>query len=119
MTQFNREKYVVSKETEMDLSLSDGEVLKLKVRSIPWSKRNQIRATAIKWDTAGRLIFDGDYYLRECLKYMIVEAPWGITSDIFLSQINDILGAALETLVPKEGTGSLNVEIPKKELSNS
>ena len=40
-------------------------------------------------------------HIREVLKYMVVEAPWGATTDTFLAQINAELGNALESLVPK------------------
>jgi len=38
---------------------------------------------------------------KECLKAMIVSAPWGETNDTFLISINDELGKALEALVPQ------------------
>ena len=35
------------------------------------------------------------------MKEMIVEAPWGNTTESFLLQIDNRLGAALEALVPQ------------------
>ena len=40
-------------------------------------------------------------YVRECLKEMIVEASCGNTTESFLLQIDNRLGAALESLVPQ------------------
>ena len=51
-------------------------------------------------DSSG-LSFDADFYVKECLKAMIVKAPWGETNDVFLISINDDLGKALETIVPR------------------
>mgnify|MGYP003674413586 FL=1 len=34
------------------------------------------------------------------LKYIITEAPWGATSDMFLGKVDLKLGGALEKLVP-------------------
>lgn len=96
--------------------VSEKDVLSIKVKELSWQRKNQIRTTAVKWDTNGNTMFDGDYYIRECLKAMIVEAPWGLTTDVFLAQVNNDLGSALESLVPKEGTGSaLKVDQVKKE----
>lgn len=73
----------------------------ISVRDVPWSKRNQIVTNSVMWDAAGQTKFDGDKYIREVLKYIVVDAPWGETNDTFLAQINAELGAALETIVPK------------------
>ena len=94
------------------------DVIKLKVRGIPWSRRNQIISQSLAWDSDGKSHWDGDYYARECLKQVIVEAPWCITDDKFLLQVGDDLGAALETLVPKAFNAS-KTQSPaqiKKEL---
>ena len=52
------------------------------------------------WDGDGGTKFDGDTYVRECLKEMIIDAPWGKTSELFLMSIDERLGNVLETLVP-------------------
>lgn len=101
------EKYLVSREPrEVSIDV-EGEEFKLKIRDIPRSKKNQIISLSVKYDSEGNTHFDGDYYLRECLKYMIVDAPWGGTDDRFLLQLKDVdnnvsnpLADALETLVP-------------------
>ena len=69
--------------------------------NIPWSLRNQLISKALRWDENNIRTFDADLYLRECLKALIVQAPWGNTDDMFLSQVGDELGAALQDLVPK------------------
>ena len=90
--------------------------VELKVKALPWQKRNQLVSTSMHWDAEGNAYFRGDYYTNECLKYMIVEAPWGATSDTFLLSVSGLLGDALETLVPKmKTTGSPSVDEVKKE----
>lgn len=79
---------------------SEEDVVELKLRGMPWSLRNQKISLALTWDDSGNKHFDVDFYMKECLKYMIVEAPWGATTDTFLSTVDEDLGAALETLCP-------------------
>tara|TARA_Y100000310_G_scaffold268861_1_gene281738 strand:+ start:4127 stop:4558 length:432 start_codon:yes stop_codon:yes gene_type:complete len=87
------------------------DVITLKVKHLPWSRRNQIMTKSVSWTENGQTNFDGDFYVRECLKEMIVEAPWGKTNDIFLIRVGDVLGNALETLVPKAfDRGDSNVQ---------
>ena len=98
----------------------DGEEIEIKILDIPWSLKNQKVSLSLKWDSDGSTVFDGDNYVRECLKLMIVEAPWGQTTDIFLTTIGDnALSAALEKLVPRafEGkAGTPDIDEVKKEL---
>lgn len=109
------QKYVVSREGK-DITLDvNGEELKLKVRSVPWSLKNSIISRCSKF-VEGALVFDGDAYVKESLKYMIVEAPWGQTTEVFLSSINEDLGGALESLVPRaDSKKTSNVDSLKKE----
>ena len=56
---------------------------------------------SLQFSTNGQTGFDGDFYVRECLKEMIVDAPWGRTTETFLISIDHRLGTVLEELVPK------------------
>lgn len=78
----------------------DEDELHLTTKNISWSKRNRIISQCLKWDSSGNTNFDGDAYVRLCLKEIIVEAPWGATTEAFLVRINADLGTALESLVP-------------------
>ena len=82
------------------------EEFKIKIKPLTWARRNQIMSKAITWGAAGQTSFDGDVFVRACLRDMIVEAPWGRTTESFLLSIDARLGAALETLVPNVGDGS-------------
>ena len=70
------------------------------VKPLSWSKKNQFISKCLSWDSDGNTVFDGDTYVRECLKEMLVTAPWGKTTELFLISIDDRLGNALEKLVP-------------------
>ena len=96
--------------------------IELKVRGIPWSLKNQFASQAIQWEESGSRSFNIDEYVKQCLKYMIMEAPWGETNEMFLSRVGDELGAALQELVPTAFSNNniaSNVEDIKKEQSTS
>ena len=76
------------------------EEFKVKIRPLSWSRRNQIMSKCITWPQNGQTGFDGDAFVRGCLREIIVEAPWGRTTETFLISIDARLGAALEKLVP-------------------
>ncbi|MDP3917299.1 MAG: hypothetical protein Q8Q42_03360 [Nanoarchaeota archaeon] len=120
------EKYLVSREPRDIILNVENEQLNLKVRDIPRARKNQIISQSVRYDTEGNTHFDGDFYLRECLKYMVVDAPWGQTTDVFLLQLKDVqdgnsnpLADALEALVPvafkKKDAGLDKVTDIKKE----
>ena len=67
------------------------------------------------FEPTGASSFDSGKYVKEVLKYIIVEAPWGETNDEFLDSINSELGAALEQLVPSAmDTNLSDVDVIKK-----
>ena len=124
---FDVNKYTIGNSLqEVTLLLGpDEDELTITTKDISWSKRNQIMSKCLSWDNAGNTAFDGDAYVRLCLKEIITEAPWGNTSfdgdayvrlclkeiiheapwgnttEAFLIRINDDLGQALEQLVPR------------------
>ena len=102
-TNFDVTKYQVQPSTKtMTLTIDEtGDEVDLTVKQLSWSKRNQLISKCLKWGQSGQTSFDGDLYVRECLKEMIIEAPWGRTTEAFLISIDERLGTALESLVPK------------------
>ena len=102
-TTFDVNKYTIGNSLEEITLLvgPDEDELQITVKDISWSKRNQIMSKCLAWDNAGNTSFDGDAYVRLCLKEIIHEAPWGNTTEAFLIRINDDLGQALEQLVPR------------------
>lgn len=77
----------------------DGDELTLGVRDLGYVQKNKLVSSCYTY-TGGTVGFDMDTYMRETLKTMIVEAPWGATNDVFLMSINQDLGKALEELIP-------------------
>jgi len=116
------EKLLVGREVKdivLNIPAQDGELIEipLKLRGLPWSLKNQKISLAVTWGENGQTSFDGDFYMRECLKWMIVEAPWGETTDTFLGQCGAELGTALEGLVPKAfvDNSTITTDEAKKE----
>ncbi len=111
------------KEIVLNVTSEDGELIELplKLRGLPWSLKNQKVSLSVTWSEGGATSFDGDFYMRECLKWMIIEAPWGETTDTFLAQCGPELGTALESLVPKAfvDTSTITTETIKKESIES
>jgi len=100
-TAFDVSKYKISNSPKTETLYIDGTSFEVTIKPISWSMRNQIISRSLRWDANGNTNFDGDAYARECLKEMIVDAPWGRTTESFLISIDSRLGTLLETLVPK------------------
>ena len=100
-TTFDVNKYKISSSTKIETLYIDGTSFEVTIKPLSWSLRNQIISKSLRWDANGNTNFDGDSYARECLKEMIVDAPWGRTTESFLISIDSRLGTLLETLVPK------------------
>jgi hypothetical protein len=119
-TPFNFKKYTLSLEPEQrTLTIEDtGETFNVTVKPMSWSKRNQIVSNSLKFGADGATGFDGDIYVRNCLKEILVDAPWGRTTEAFLLTIDERLGTALERLVPKafggEGSDEVDIDSVKK-----
>ena len=77
-----------------------GDKFEVTIKQLSWAKRNQLVSRCLQLGTDGANSFNGDLYIRECLKEMITDAPWGKTTELFLISIDERLGSVLETLVP-------------------
>jgi len=119
--QFDFKKYTLSAEpTKKVLTIEEtGESFEVTVKPLSWAKRNQMISASLNFGTDGATGFDGDGYVRGCLKEMVIDAPWGRTTEAFLLTIDERLGTALETLVPKAFGGSdaetVDIDNVKKE----
>jgi|TARA_R110000824_G_scaffold156873_23_gene330174 hypothetical protein len=124
---FDFNNYVIGRETESKiLKIPDtGESFEVSIKPLSWAKRNQFISRNLQLGVDGASGFNADGYVRDCLKEMITEAPWGRTTEAFLLSIDDRLGGALETLVPKafneesEDNTSDEIDIVKKEPSST
>ena len=114
---FDYNKYVVGTNIRTETVKIEGtdEEFVVKIKPLSWSKKNQLVSKYVKWTEDGVSNFDGDGYVRECLRDMIVEAPWGKTSESFLISIDNKLGTALEGLVPSAFDNESIPEDKKKE----
>ena len=101
--EFDYTQYLVSHEAETKIITVDGtaESFEVSVKPLSWSKRNQLISKNLNWDSTGTTSFSADGYVRDCLRAMIVDAPWGRTTESLLLSFDERLGTALETLVPK------------------
>ena len=77
----------------------DEDELTLGVKDLGYVAKNKLVSSCYTY-TGGTVGFDMDSYMRETLKVMIVEAPWGATNDMFLMSIDQHLGKALEEIIP-------------------
>jgi len=114
---FDYNKYMVGTNIRTETVKIEGtdEEFTVKVKPLSWSKKNQLVSRYVKWSEDGVSSFDGDGYVRECLKEMIVESPWGKTTETFLISIDNRLGSALEELVPSAFDNESIPEDKKKE----
>ena len=111
--QFDFKKYTLSLEPDKKtLTIPEtGESFDVTVKPLSWAKRNQIISSSLTFGADGGTGFDGDGYVRNCLKEMLVDAPWGRTTEAFLLTIDERLGTALETLVPKAFASDESVDV--------
>ena len=71
---FDVSKYMISNEVvTRTVTLKNGETFEVQVKPVSWSKKNQLIAKAMAFggQTEG-MSFDADFYVKECLKAMIV-----------------------------------------------
>ena len=105
---------LVNASRDMILRLGDGTEIDLTIKDLGWKRRNSILADSTV-SIGENAAINIDIYISSCLKEMIVTAPWGKTTDTFLMSINDELGDALATIVPRPSEdGAAGVELVKK-----
>mgnify|MGYP003657730072 FL=1 len=116
---FDLSKYQIANKTRsVPLVIEEtGDKFEITIKQLSWSKRNQLVSSCLSFTESGETTFNGDKYVRECLKDMVVDAPWGKTTEAFLVTIDERLGSALEALVPKAFSTPdvLNANTIKKE----
>ena len=108
---FDFNKYKVNTVTEVKTLEIEGEEFDVTIKPLSWSKKNQFLSKCLKWVSEGSTVFDGDAYVRLALQEMIVNAPWGKTSELFLISIDDRLGSVLERLVPQAFGNEVGAEV--------
>ena len=118
-TNFDVDKYRVGSWNKVETVTIEetGDTFEVTVKPLSWAKRNQLISEHMSWDSNGNTSFQASEYVRACLREMIIEAPWGKTTEAFLISIDHRLGTALESLVPQAfGTeGGVDLDETKKE----
>ena len=113
---FDLSKYQISdKSVTKVIDLGD-DSFEVRVKELSWFQRNTLMSRCMQIKGNAESTFDGALFVREVLKEIIVEAPWGKTTDLFLISIDSRLGQALETLVSSMSGGSeeLSLDETKK-----
>lgn len=113
---FDLSKYQISDGTITKVIEVGEDSFEVRVKELSWFQRNTLMSKCMQIKGNAESSFDGALYVREVLKQIIVEAPWGKTTDLFLTSINNELGQALETLVASMSGDSeeLSLEETKK-----
>ncbi len=114
---FDVSKYTVSTSDRELVDVVVGEdKFQVEIKQLTWFKKNQLITDCMTFTTDGETKFNGSKYVKEVLKEIVTDAPWGKTTDAFLLSINAELGQALEAIVPKAFlTDELDINSVKKE----
>jgi hypothetical protein len=100
---FDVSKYTITDSTKVETIVIEetGDTFDVTIKAISWARKNKLLSENLKWDSDGSTVFQSAEYVRACLREMLIDAPWGKTTESFLISIDSRLGAALEALVPK------------------
>jgi len=114
---FDISKYkIASTEREVVDVVVGEDKFQVELKPLTWFRKNQLVTECMTFSTSGETKFDGSRYVKEVLKEIITDAPWGKTTDSFLLSINSELGQALEAIVPKAFTNDeVDIDSVKKE----
>jgi len=91
-----------------------GDSFEVTVKNLSWSRQNRLLSNSVTIGKDGSTAFDGDAYVKSYLKEFILEAPWGKTTEAFLTTIDARLGKALESLVPSVDEEGIDQDQLKK-----
>ena len=98
-----------------DVHNSVVEEVPLVVKPLTWMEHHEIRNKSMAINPiTNEFGFSIPEYINNCLKSMILEAPWGETNDMFLLQVGPELGAALERVIPSLNTPEVSSDVVEK-----
>ena len=99
---FDVSKYTISSTDRDVVDVKVGEdTFKVEIKPLTWFRKNQLITQSMTFSANGETKFEASKYIKEVLKEIITDAPWGKTTDAFRGSINAELGSALEGIVPK------------------
>ena len=86
---FDLDKYTIDNTPiEQTITIEEtGDSFQITYKILSWAQRNKVIAKSLTWDDSGGTGFNADAYVRECLREMLVDAPWGKTTESFLISI--------------------------------
>ena len=111
-TTFDLNKYKIKSEHQTYTIKVNDDEFDVVVKPVTWQLKNELVSKCMNFSATGESSFDSGIYIKEVLKAIIIEAPWGKTTDDFLNSISSDLGSALEQLVPsafETNFGEVNV----------
>tara|TARA_A100001011_G_C13673672_1_gene580660 strand:+ start:170 stop:547 length:378 start_codon:yes stop_codon:yes gene_type:complete len=111
----NKYKINIADRELVDVEVGDDK-FQVEIKPLTWFRKNQLVTDCMTFGANGETKFDGSRYVKEVLKEIVTDAPWGKTTDAFLQSINSELGQALEAVVPKAFIGDeLDIDSVKKD----
>ena len=104
---FDVSKYQITDSTKVETVTIEetGDTFEITIKPLSWARKNKLLSEHLTWDNDGNTAFQSAEYVRASLREMIVDAPWGKTTESFLISIDSRLGNALEAIVPKAFDG--------------
>tara|TARA_R110000744_G_scaffold90494_2_gene175648 strand:+ start:559 stop:933 length:375 start_codon:yes stop_codon:yes gene_type:complete len=97
---FDVSKYKIKEQNQTYTIKLEKDEFDVIIKPMTWQQKNELVARCMTFDDKGNSSFDSGIYIKEVLKEILIEAPWGKTTDEFLNSINQEMGSALEKLVP-------------------
>ena len=112
---FDVSKYKIKEQNQTYTIKLEKDEFDVIIKPMTWQQKNELVARCMTFDDKGNSSFDSGIYIKEVLKEILIEAPWGKTTDEFLNSINQEMGSALEKLVPSAFESNFTeVEVIKK-----
>ena len=112
---FDVSKYKIKEQNQTYTIKLEKDEFDVIIKPMTWQQKNELVARCMTFDDKGNSSFDSGIYIKEVLKEILIEAPWGKTTDEFLNSINQEMGSALEKLVPSAFDASFKeVDVVKK-----
>ena len=97
---FDVSKYKIKEQNQTYTIKLEKDEFDVIIKPMTWQQKNELVARCMTFDDKGNSSFDSGIHIKEVLKEILIEAPWGKTTDEFLNSINQEMGSALEKLVP-------------------
>ena len=95
----NPQELMASMEPREEKFEFNGKIWTFMVRDLPWRVKKRAISDATSYLQEGGVRFSFDIYYRECLKTMLIKAPFNL-DEVSWSSLDAAFGEMLERLVP-------------------